>query len=347
MTQLIKIKMYNGIINVYKEKGYTSFDVVARLRGILKQKKIGHTGTLDPDAEGVLVICLGNATKLCDVLTDKDKRYDAVLMLGKTSDTEDSSGTILSDNEVKATDQEVREAVLSFIGEYDQIPPMYSAIKVNGKKLYELARQGIEIERKPRAVTIHSIEIKDIKLPYVSFEVSCGKGTYIRSLCRDIGEKLGCGGLMDSLVRSSVNAGISGVSFGLDDALKLDEIEELEKNGRIEERILTIDKMFPKLKKYKVTEDADKKLKNCNVLYVKDIVLLSSLMTADDNLNAADDIYKSYDNSYDSGIMADRNNKQDIKDGSDCLIYDCEGTFTAIYRYDKKVRGYKAYKMFL
>ena len=165
--------MYNGIINVYKEKGYTSFDVVARLRGILKQKKIGHTGTLDPDAEGVLVVCLGNATKLCDLLTDKDKSYDAVLLLGKTTDTEDSSGKILTEREVNVSEQEVRDAIMSFVGEYDQIPPMYSAIKVNGKKLYELAREGIEIERKPRHVVIHDIVITSVKLPYVSFSVSC------------------------------------------------------------------------------------------------------------------------------------------------------------------------------
>jgi len=163
--------MYDGIINVYKEKGYTSFDVVARLRGILKQKKIGHTGTLDPDAEGVLVVCLGKATKLCEMLTDKDKCYDAVLMLGRTTDTEDSSGKVLSETEVDVTEAEVREAVLSFVGGYDQIPPMYSAIKVGGKKLYELARQGKEIEREPRHVEINEIEIKDINLPYVNFVI--------------------------------------------------------------------------------------------------------------------------------------------------------------------------------
>ena len=138
--------MIHGILNVYKEKGYTSHDVVAKLRKITGQKKIGHTGTLDPDATGVLPVCLGKATKLCDLLTDKDKTYEAVLLLGKNTDTQDISGEVISEKDTSAlTESAVREAVLSFVGEYDQIPPMYSALKVNGKKLYELARQGIEV----------------------------------------------------------------------------------------------------------------------------------------------------------------------------------------------------------
>ena len=175
--------MINGIINIYKEAGFTSHDVVAKLRGIVKQKKIGHTGTLDPDAVGVLPVCFGNATKLCDMLTDKTKEYRARMLLGKTSDTQDASGTILTEKEVTASEEEVREAVMSFVGTYDQIPPMYSALKVNGKKLYELARQGVEIERKPRIVEIHHIRIEEIALPYVTFTVGCSKGTYIRTLC--------------------------------------------------------------------------------------------------------------------------------------------------------------------
>ena len=163
-----------------------------------------RSGTLDPDAEGVLVVCLGKATKLCELLTNKDKSYVATLRLGQTSDTEDASGTILTRKEVTATKEEVLHAIMSFVGSYEQIPPMYSAIKINGKKLYELARMGTVVERTPRTVTIHSIEVIKMELPYVTFRVSCGKGTYIRSLCRDIGEKLGCGGLMEHLVRDCV-----------------------------------------------------------------------------------------------------------------------------------------------
>ena len=153
--------MISGILNIKKEAGFTSHDVVAKLRGIVHQKKIGHTGTLDPDATGVLPVCLGKATKLCDIIGDWDKTYEAVLLLGKETDTEDTSGKILEEKEVTVTEEEIQNIILSFQGTYDhQIPPMYSAKKVNGKKLYELARQGIVIERKPCPVTLSSIHIK-------------------------------------------------------------------------------------------------------------------------------------------------------------------------------------------
>lgn len=172
----------NGILNVYKEPGFTSHDVVAKLRGICKQKKIGHTGTLDPDASGVLPVCLGNATKVCDLLTDKDKEYEAVLLLGRTTDTQDASGKTLEEKPVLASEEQVRQAILSFVGDYDQIPPMYSALKVNGKKLCDLARAGREVERSSRRVKIHSIRIGEIELPRVRMTVSCSRGTYIRTL---------------------------------------------------------------------------------------------------------------------------------------------------------------------
>ena len=139
--------MINGIMNIYKEAGYTSHDVVAKLRGIVKQKKIGHTGTLDPDAVGVLPVCFGSATKLCDLMTDKSKEYEAVLRLGITTDTQDLSGTILSESAVTAGEADIKRAIMRFVGGYEQLPPMYSALKVNGKKLYERAREGKEIER--------------------------------------------------------------------------------------------------------------------------------------------------------------------------------------------------------
>ena len=182
--------MINGIINVYKEKGYTSFDVVAKLRGILKTKKTGHTGTLDPDAEGVLPVCLGKATKVCDLLTDKNKEYVAVMLLGKVTDTQDTTGTVLEEHPVEVTEEQVKEAVLSFTGEYMQVPPMYSALKVNGKKLCDLARAGVTVERQARPVQLYSIEIIKMELPRVCMRVRCSKGTYIRTLCHDIGAKL-------------------------------------------------------------------------------------------------------------------------------------------------------------
>ena len=213
--------MVNGILNVYKEKGYTSHDVVAKLRGIVGQKKIGHTGTLDPDAEGVLPVCLGRATKVCDMLTEKNKTYEAVLLLGKETDTQDISGTVLRVGETEGlTQEQVKDCVMSFVGEYDQIPPMYSALKVNGKKLYELAREGKTIERKSRKVEIKEIRILEMALPRVRMEVSCSKGTYIRTLCHDIGEKLGCFGCMESLLRTKVSR------FELKSSLKLSEIQK-------------------------------------------------------------------------------------------------------------------------
>lgn len=228
----------SGIINVYKEKGFTSFDVVAKLRGILRTKKIGHTGTLDPDAEGVLPVCIGRATKVCDILTDKDKVYEAVMLLGVETDTQDTSGEVLKQLPVEVSEERVKEAVLSFVGEYAQIPPMYSALKVNGKKLYELAREGKTIERKTRNVSIFSIEILEVDLPRVRMSVHCSKGTYIRTLCHDIGQKLGCGGCMEKLLRTKVGI------FELADTLKLSEIDELAKAGTVEEKIIAVDELF-------------------------------------------------------------------------------------------------------
>ncbi|MDE6434521.1 MAG: tRNA pseudouridine(55) synthase TruB [Lachnospiraceae bacterium] len=315
--------MYNGVINVYKEKGFTSFDVVAKLRGILHQKKIGHTGTLDPDAEGVLVVCLGSATKLCEILTDKDKSYEATLLLGKTSDTEDISGNILSECDVTASEEEIRKAVLSFVGEYEQTPPMYSAIKVNGKKLYELAREGKEIERTKRPVVIQRIDILSVDVPRVTFKVSCGKGTYIRSLCRDIGEKLGCGGLMEQLVRNSVDCKETGLSFVKEDALTLAKIEELVNSGMMEDKILPIDSMFPKLPRFKIQDRGEKKLANGNILKTRELCMLSQQPSDEKEV-------QSYE-----------------KNGTQCLVYDWNGVFTAIYRYDSRLNAWKAEKMFL
>lgn len=231
--------MIHGVINIRKEKGFTSHDVVAKLRGIVGQKKIGHTGTLDPDATGVLPVCFGKATKLCDMLTDKNKTYETVLLLGKTTDTQDISGTVLEEKSTEGiTEADVVAIVESFVGAYDQIPPMYSALKVNGKKLYELAREGIVIERKARRVEIFEINIKEIALPRIRMEVSCSKGTYIRTLCQDIGEKLGCGGCMEELIRTRVSR------FVLEESYSLAEVQALKNEGRLEEILVPIDEMF-------------------------------------------------------------------------------------------------------
>ena len=254
----------NGIINVYKEKGFTSHDVVAKLRGILHMKKIGHTGTLDPDAVGVLPVCLGKGTGLCSMITDWTKTYEAVMLLGTVTDTQDTSGTVLKTREVNVTKRQILEVCSSFEGEYDQIPPMYSALKVNGKKLYELARAGVEVERKPRRIKINSLRVNDINLEddikTVTITVDCSKGTYIRTLCQDIGEKLGCGACMMELIRTRVG------DFLIDDTLTLNQIAAYMIKGEMEEHIISIDSMFPSYTRLTVDEAYNKLLYNGNKL---------------------------------------------------------------------------------
>lgn len=253
--------MLNGIINIHKEAGFTSHDVVAKMRGICRQKKIGHTGTLDPQATGVLPVCLGSATKLCDMLTDKDKEYVAELLLGQVTDTQDTTGQVLEEHPVTVSEEAVREAVSSFVGDYNQIPPMYSALKVNGKKLYELARAGKEVERAARPVYISEIEILEIKLPVVKMRVACSKGTYIRTLCADIGEKLGCGGTMQSLVRTKV------ADFALEEAVTLSELQQLRDAEKLEAVLLPVDKVFADCPALHVQEKWRKLIDNGNSFY--------------------------------------------------------------------------------
>lgn len=300
--------MINGILNVHKEAGFTSHDVVAKLRGILKQKKIGHTGTLDPDAVGVLPVCLGNGTRLCDMLADKSKEYEAVMRLGITTDTQDMSGQILKQSEVKCSEEEVRDAVLSFEGSYRQIPPMYSALKVNGKKLYELARQGKEIERAPREVFIRKIEILSLELPLAAFRVSCSKGTYIRTLCQDIGEKLGCGAAMESLVRTRVG------TFRIEDAYTLSEIERLAAEGSIAEKIIPVDAVFAALPKAVVKREFRKRIDNGNFLLEKQLTVSEGTLK--------------------------------MQDGAQLRIYNDEQIFCGIYEYRAGERNFKPVKMF-
>lgn len=252
----------NGIMNVRKEKGFTSFDVVAKLRGILKMKKIGHTGTLDPDAEGVLPVCIGKATKVCGLLTDKDKEYRAVMLLGKVTDTQDITGTVLSEKQVSVSKGEAEKCIMSFVGQYHQIPPMYSALKVNGRKLCDLAREGIEVERKPRPVYIHDIIIEEIELPRVTMRIHCSKGTYIRTLCQDIGERLGCGACMESLVRTRV------ADFKLEDAKTLGEIEAVMNKQELESILYPIDSVFMELQEAVIRRQYNSLLYNGNKLAV-------------------------------------------------------------------------------
>lgn len=259
--------MINGIINVYKEKGYTSHDVVAKLRGILHQKKIGHTGTLDPDAEGVLPVCLGKGTKLCDMLTDKDKEYRAVMRLGVMTDTQDITGTVLEQKEIPAdlSADDIREVVMSFVGEYMQVPPMYSALKIDGKRLYELARAGKTVERKARPVYINYITIEEINIPFVTMTVGCSKGTYIRTLCEDIGQKLGTYACMESLLRTKVSF------FELKDSLKLSDIEKLRDDDKLSDIVKPIDSCFSEYKAVYIDEKCNKLVYNGNSFFKEHI----------------------------------------------------------------------------
>lgn len=307
--------MINGVINIYKERGFTSHDVVAKLRGILKQKKIGHTGTLDPDAEGVLPVCLGKGTRLCDMLTDHSKVYEAVLLLGQSTDTQDVSGNVLQEAPVDVSEEEVREAIMSFVGPYDQIPPMYSALKVNGQKLCDLARAGKEVERKARPVEIYEIQIEEIHLPRVRMTVSCSKGTYIRTLCHDIGEKLKCHGCMESLLRTRVG------QFLLKDSLTLAQVETYRDENRITEIVMPVDQVFSDCPALKLTKEAAKLGYNGNPF------TSTQVLTENDQM-----VEKSSDISLDGGKWF--------------RVYDPEGVFIGVYAYDSKRDQFRPEKMF-
>lgn len=295
----------DGVLNVYKEKGFTSHDVVAKLRGILRQKKIGHTGTLDPQAEGVLPVCLGSATKLCDMLTDHSKAYHAEFVLGKITDTQDIFGQVTEEREVLVTPMQIQSAIGSFTGIYEQVPPMYSAKKVGGRKLYELAREGKQIERRPSRVEIESIHITRIDLPFVEIMVNCSKGTYIRTLCHDIGQALGCGACMTKLIRTKVG------SFSIDDALKLDEIEWLRDEQKLESVIVSAEQIFADYSRITVKPESARLLYNGNVLLAQNI--------------------------------------EEAKPERDrpVSVYDDKGRFLAVYQWNSESENFKPIKMFL
>ncbi len=300
----------DGIINVYKEAGYTSFDVVAKLRGILRQKKIGHTGTLDPDAEGVLPVCVGKATKVCEYLTQKDKVYQATLRLGVTTDTQDMSGRILREQEPDITTEALLAALQSFTGRQKQVPPMYSALKVNGQKLCDLARKGLEVERKAREIEVFSIETLAVTLPLVTIKVHCSKGTYIRTLCQDIGDALGCGGCMEQLLR------IKTAGFLLQDACRLHEIEAMvngtdEQGRKLADIVTPVEEVLAEYPKVQALSEMDRLLQNGNRIPLEGIVS---------------------EQTYVPGIYR---------------VYFSYGAFAGLFRYDAARRGFWPEKMFL
>ncbi len=254
----------DGVINVYKEKGYTSHDVVAIIRKTLNIKKVGHTGTLDPDAEGVLPVCIGSATKLADYIMSERKSYRAEITFGAETTTQDASGEVIKKYEYTFDEGLFRETLNGFIGVQQQLPPMYSAIKVNGKKLYELAREGKEIERKTRKITIFDIRIIEIFPPNRAIiDIDCSKGTYIRALCSDIGKALNWGAYMSGLTRTATG------SFKLENAVKIDELKAAAAQNRAEEYIIPPDYVLSDYKRVKVSEKASKYLYNGGKISVR------------------------------------------------------------------------------
>jgi len=212
---------HSGIVLVDKPKEWTSHDVVNFIRSRFNIKKVGHCGTLDPAATGLLVIVLGHATKMSETLSKSDKTYEGTMLFGLETDSQDMEGNVVSEKDVSGlTEDDIRQEFAKFAGEQEQIPPMYSAVKKDGKKLYELAREGKKVEREPRKIIIHSIDVTKVHLPKADFKVSCSKGTYIRTLCHDIGENLGCGGALFTLCRTC-----SG-EFSINDAYKIEKIKE-------------------------------------------------------------------------------------------------------------------------
>lgn len=403
--------MHHGMLTVYKEAGYTSSDAVARLRGILRMRKIGHTGTLDPDAEGVLPMCLGNATRICELIADREKEYLAVMRLGVVTDTQDMSGEILSQipeeqipaillqtnadvtaiakgnpvlnaDEAKEGDSEaiakektedfinrrIREAAAAFTGEIDQIPPMYSAIKVNGKRLYDMARKGITVERKARRITIYSLDVEKVELPLVTMRVRCSKGTYIRTLCEDLGKALGTGAAMQSLLRTRVG------QFTLQEARTLDELEHIAKTEpeQLLPLIRPVDSFFVDLPAASCSPDALRLLKNGNTLTTdefrfltaeedprkvfraeeKDKTIEEAAENAIDKTNDKtidESIHESIDESVD--LVLDTASLPGIQPGEKVIrMYDADGIFYGLYKNNPLGRNrglYSAYKMFL
>ena len=309
--------MISGFFNIKKEAGFTSHDVVAVVRRIAHQKKVGHTGTLDPAATGVLPICLGKATRAAQYVSDAGKEYRAVLLLGRTTDTQDTTGEIRTECEPQElsalTEDAVRKTIQTFVGEQEQIPPMYSAKKVEGKKLYELARAGKEIERKPCRIRIDEIVVEEVLLPRVTFRVSCSSGTYIRTLCHDIGTKLGVGGCMESLIRTRAG------NFKLEDAITLKELEELAKGERLLQALLPIDGFFAGDPAVAIGTETEKLLYNGCPVPVESAV--------SDTMNT-------------TGRTAEKTTQEALR----YRLYDEKGRFIGLYRIDGEY--YKPVRMF-
>ena len=230
----------SGILLIDKPEGFTSFDVVAKVRGIARTRKVGHGGTLDPMATGVLPLFLGAATKACDILPDQTKAYEAWFRLGRTTDTQDSTGRVLCESPVSCTAAQVEKELERFRGDILQLPPMYSAVWVKGRRLYDLAREGVEVQRQPRPVTVHELRLLQAREEEHLYKiyVSCSKGTYIRTICHDLGQALGCGAVMTGL-RRVISSG-----YRVEDAITIEQAQRLANEGMLEQKILPVETAF-------------------------------------------------------------------------------------------------------
>lgn len=310
--------MLNGIIIVNKEVGYTSRDAVSRLTGILRQRRIGHTGTLDPAARGVLPMCVGSATKLCELLTADKKEYKAVMKLGFLTDTEDTTGAVTEKTDfdeewyrTNITKEKVESVLQAFVGKIEQIPPMYSAKKIQGKRLYELARQGKIVERKPAIIQIYKLTLDeiDIEKREISIAVECSKGTYIRTLCKDIGETLGTKASMAQLLRTK-----TGI-FTLEKSYLLDELETLMREGKIDEAIIPVEELLKDFHEFRLCSHNS--------------ILLDNGATF----------------SY-AAISKFCSKQEKPQNGEQFRMYNELGIFRAIYSYHSDQDSLKVYKMF-
>ena len=248
--------MANGILVIDKSAGWTSQDVAAKLRGVFHERRVGHGGTLDPMATGVLPIFIGRATRAAEFLESAEKEYIAGLCLGAVTNTQDTSGTVLETNPVTVTREDVQTALRQFLGPIEQIPPMYSAVKIGGQKLYELARKGKEVERKPRRITIHELELLEGEGSEYTFRVRRSKGTYVRTLCHDLGRVLGCGGCMSSLRRTRAG------SFSLSQAVTMQQVLEFAAEHDPQQLLMPVDAIFAEHPPLIVTMGQAAKLKN-------------------------------------------------------------------------------------
>ena len=364
-----------GMLIIRKEPGYTSSDVVAKLRGILHMRRIGHTGTLDPMAEGVLPVCLGNATKLAELISDRDKEYVARLRLGVTTDTQDMTGQILSEKTI----EEIRHALLSendisedeaqespetdaaavsdsgpgsfcdadrqcleairavsarFVGEISQIPPMYSAVWSNGQRLYDLARKGVTVAREPRTVSISELEIRSVDLPYVTMRVVCSKGTYIRTLCEDIGNALGTGGAMDHLIRTRVG------SFTLEQALTLREVQLMMR----QEEQVPCSIQGEGASGAMASAASAVSSRRCRLLIEDHIVPVDSFFAEDPAVHVRDEDLKYLLNG--NPLSAANTLEGRLPHKERVRVYDARGEFYALYRWEKGRRRILPVKMF-